>query len=270
MLRPALLLTLAAAMTGPLAGQSGMIRYDQSTRIDFTPPPGMQIPPGRIPRSSVRPMLLNFTPEMTSWAAAPRDQAADAARMAEMREVMVIREVGGGQMVVRGGGPPGEMMACGPAMAFGGGRGDMLTGAFTNFEDGNIVEVRELLGRTFRISEELPNYPWRLTGEQATFLGYPVFQAIAQQDSTTLEAWFTPEIPVPAGPAQYGGLPGLILTLTVDSNRVTYTATSIDTTTAVEAIKMPTDGSKVTRAEYDKIVEEKMAEMARMRRGRNN
>jgi hypothetical protein len=269
MLRPVMMFSLAAAVAAPLSGQSGVVRYDQATRIDFTPPPGVQIPAGRIPRSSVRPMLLTFTPGMASWAAAPRDQAADAARMAEMRDVIVVREAGG-QMIVRGGGPPGDMVALGPAMAFGGGRGDMLTGAFTNFEDGNIVEVRELLGRSFRISEELPNYAWRLTGEQATFLGYPVFQAVAQKDSTTLEAWFTPEIPVPAGPAQYGGLPGLILTLTVDNDRITYTATSIDTTAAVDQIKMPTDGSKVTRAEYDKIVEEKMAEMARMRRGRNN
>ena len=152
----------------------------------------------------------------------------------------------------------------------GAGRMDAVAGAWTNLADGSYIEVREFLGRTFRIPEERPKFSWKLTGQQATFLGHPVFQAIAQQDSTSLEAWFTPDFPVPAGPAQYGGLPGLILTLAVDSNRIVYTATAIDTTTAVGQIKAPSDGSKVTREEYDKIVKEKMAEIAKQRRGRGN
>jgi GLPGLI family protein len=65
-------------------------------------------------------------------------------------------------------------------------------------------------------------------------------------------------------------LPGLILTLTVDSNRVVYTATAVDTTTPVAKIAAPSEGNKVTRAEYDKIVAEKQAEMAKSRRGRRN
>jgi len=165
----------------------------------------------------------------------------------------------------------GEMMQMGRAMGFmGAGAGDVVGGAFTDLGDGSYVEVREFLGRTFRISEDRPTFAWRLTGEEAKFLGYPVYQAIAKQDSTTIEAWFTPSIPVSAGPAQYGGLPGLILTLAVDSNRVVYSATAVDTTTPVEKIKAPSDGSKVTRAEYDKIVADKQAEMMKARRGRRN
>ena len=184
--------------------------------------------------------------------------------MMQDREVVVIRNGGGG-------GPPVAIAEGGAVMAFrggpgfgGGNRQDVLGGAWTNLTDGSFVEVREFLGRTFRIPVERPNFAWKLTGEQAVFLGYPVFQAVAQQDSTSLEAWFTPDIPIPAGPAQYGGLPGLILTLTVDSSRVTYTATAIDTVTSGGKLKAPTDGSRVTRAEYDKMVE------ARMRRGRGN
>ena len=43
-----------------------------------------------------------------------------------------------------------------------------------------------------------------------------------------------------------------------------------DTTTPIEKIKTPSEGSKVTRAEYDKIVAEKQAEMMKQRRGRRN
>ncbi|HRP07024.1 MAG TPA: GLPGLI family protein [Gemmatimonadales bacterium] len=271
MLRPTLSLFLLAGLTAPAVSQSGTVRYDQAVKLEFNLPPNSPMA-GRLPRSNVRPMLLTFTPEMVLFAAAPRDAAADAQRMEMMRdrEVVVMRGSGGG-------GPPmaiaegGAVWAFGAGPGFGGGnRQDLLSGAWTNLEDGSFLEVREFLGRTFRIPVERPGFAWKLTGEQATFLGYTVFQAVAQQDSTSLEAWFTPDIPVPAGPAQYGGLPGLILTLTVDSSRVTYTATAIDTTADVGKLKAPTEGSQVTRAEYDKIVEEKTAEMARMRRGRGN
>lgn len=272
MLRPTLSVFLLAGLTAPAVSQSGTVRYDQAVKLEFNLPPNSPMA-GRMPRSNVRPMLLTFSPEMVLYAAAPRDAAADAERMAMMqdREVVVMRNGGGG------GGPPVAIAEGGAVMAFrggpgfgGGNRQDVLGGAWTNLTDGSFVEVREFLGRTFRIPVDRPNFAWKLTGEQAVFLGYPVYQAVAQQDSTSLEAWFTPDIPIPAGPAQYGGLPGLILTLTVDSSRVTYTATAIDTVTSVGKLKAPTDGSRMTRAEYDKMVEEKTAEMARMRRGRGN
>ncbi len=165
----------------------------------------------------------------------------------------------------------GEMAMTGAMFTFGGGpAAGTVAGAFTNLADGSYVEMRQFLGRNFRIPDARPTFNWKLTGEQATFLGHPVLQAKAKQDSTSYEAWFAPDIPIPAGPAQYGGLPGLILTLTVDSNKVIYTATAIDMTTAITPIKVPSDGSKVTRAEYDKIVKDKMDEMAKGRRGRGN
>lgn len=267
---------LALLVGAPLlaSAQSGTVRYDQATRIDFRLPPGMPAP-SRMPRSRVQPMQLTYSPAATLFAAAPAGEDGDAvSRSGEMRAVE-MRADGGAVFMSGGGGSPvmireidgaGMMMFGGPG---GGGQGT-VTGTYTDLSDGSYTEVREFLGRTFRIATERPAFAWKLTGEQATFLGHHVLQAIAQQDSTTIEAWFTPEIPVSAGPAQYGGLPGLILTLAVDSNRVTYTATAVDTAAVIKGIKAPSDGSKVTKAEYDKIVEEKLAEMAKQRRGRRN
>lgn len=262
---------LCALMIGlPVAasGQSGTVRYDQATKFDIKLPPEMARNPqimANMPKAMVRPMQLRYSAEAAVFGAAPA--AAQAA--GSPGEVRVI---GGGAMMTRA--VPMDMIrAEGASMAFfggGGGPGDAVAGAFTNLSDGSYVEVREFLGRTFRIPEARPSFAWKLTGEAASFLGYPVYQAIAKQDSTTIEAWFTPEIPVSAGPAQYGGLPGLILTLAVDSNRVVYTATAVDTTAAAGKVTAPSDGSKVTRAEYDKIVAEKQAEMAKSRRGRGN
>ena len=264
MLRPILPMFLIVGLTATAQAQSGTVRYDQSNRIEFNLPPNSPMA-DRMPRASVRPMLLTYSPEVVLFEPAPRDANTESQRMGmASREMVVLR---GGA----GGGPPGSPV--GRALfARGGGPGGQqgLVGAYTDLSDGSLVEVRELLGRTFRIPEPRPSFAWKMTGEQAVFLGYPVFQATAQHDSTFIEAWFTPEIPIPAGPAQYGGLPGLILTLTVDSNRVTYNATAIDTAAVIGELKAPSEGNEVTRAEYDRIVEEKMAELSRSRPGRRN
>jgi hypothetical protein len=268
MIRSTVLCALLVGLPAVSTAQSGTVRYDQSTRFDFELPPGMAQNPAflaNMPKAAVRPMQLVFDSGATLFMPAPAgDESPGAARGAEIRMAsgagapVMIREIEGGMVATR-------------MMGFMGGRGgDAVSGAYTDLTDDSYVEVREFLGRTFRIAAERPGFAWKLTGEAATFLGHPVYQAIATQDSTTIEAWFTPDIPVSAGPAQYGGLPGLILTLAVDTNRVTYTATAVDLAAAVGPIKAPSEGSEITRAEYDRIVAEKQAEMARSRRGRRN
>ena len=267
MIRTAALFTLMVGLPGVAFSQSGTVRYDQATRLDFNLPPNMPRNSdflANLPKNTVRPMQLQFNAEAALFSPA----AQGAERVSGGTAVAEIRVLGDGAVRTERFSP--EMMQMGRAMGFmGGGASDGVAGAYTNLGDESYVEVREFLGRTFRIPGERPAIAWKLTGEAASFLGYPVYQAIATQDSTSLEAWFTPDIPVSAGPAQYGGLPGLILTLAVDSNRVVYTATVVDTT-PVATLKAPSEGSKVTRAEYDKIVAEKQEELARSRRGRRN
>jgi|CXWL01.1.fsa_nt_gi hypothetical protein len=280
MIRARILIAVLTALPMAANGQSGVVRYDQSNRIDIKLPPELARNPevmanmGRMPKASTRPMQLRFTPQAALFGPAPVTTAPGGAPgVATRGDVVMIGGGGGGggrEVMVR----DMEMSAMGGASFafFGGGGGgmDAVAGAFTDLESGSYVELRSLLGRTFRIIDTRPAFGWKLTGESAKFLDYPVFQAIAKQDTTTIEAWFTPDIPVSAGPAQYGGLPGLILTLAIDSNRVVYTATAVDLKTPVEKISTPTDGSKVTRAEYDKLLAEKQAEMMQGRRGRGN
>lgn len=147
---------------------------------------------------------------------------------------------------------------------------ETLQGAHTNYAEGTVVEAREFLGRTFIIEDQRPSYEWKLSGEQAEFLGYVVQKATAVQDSTTIEAWFTPQIPVMGGPGPYGGLPGMILVVSVNDGKEQYTATSIAMSAVAEdVIVRPTDGEEVSREEYEQIVEEKLEELRMtQRRGR--
>lgn len=134
---------------------------------------------------------------------------------------------------------------------------------YKDFEKQTIVESREFFGRYFLIEQAAEKQGWKMTGEQKQVLGYRCMKATLQKDSTTaVEAWFTPQIPVPAGPGEYGQLPGVVLELSINSGQRTLVATSVDLKALPEnAIERPTKGKKVTREEFDKIVEEKTKEM---------
>jgi len=139
---------------------------------------------------------------------------------------------------------------------------ETLVEAYTRYDEGTIVEARQLLGRSFIIADERPTYSWKLTSEQAEFLGYVVQKATAVQDSSVIEAWFTPQIPVQGGPATFGGLPGMILVVSIDDGQVQYTATGVSMSPIAEGVIVrPTEGDGVTREEYEEIVAEKLEEL---------
>ena len=146
---------------------------------------------------------------------------------------------------------------------------EVLLEAYVRYEDGMMAETRDFMTKKFLLTGTRPAFEWKLTGEQSEFLGYPVQQAMAVHDSSTIEAWFTPEIPVPAGPGPFGGLPGMILSVSVDDGQTLYSATEIklDPVDAA-AIKAPEDGEEVSSEEYEKIVAEKLKEIEMRRRSR--
>lgn len=83
----------------------------------------------------------------------------------------------------------------------------------------------------------------------------------------TVTAWFTPQIPVSNGPGEYAGLPGLILEMNVYRTTILCSKIVLSTKEG-EKIEAPDKGDEVTRAEYNKIVKEKMDEMRENFRGR--
>jgi hypothetical protein len=243
-----------------VAAQSGTIAYDRADRLDIELPPELKNNPmfAEMPKARVTPVLLHFTPEATLQTRPKVERPAGGAQA--MR--------GGGEMrVVELGAMRGAF-----AMGFGGAGGRRNQGeilaSYTDLEAGTVVETRNFLGRTFRLSEPRPAIRWKLTTEQSLFLDHPVMRATAEHEGDQIEAWFTPDIPVAGGPEGYGGLPGMILTLTINDGERSYTATAVAPGDPEVEMKAPTDGSEVTREEYDKIVEEKLAELEKTRGGR--
>jgi GLPGLI family protein len=81
-----------------------------------------------------------------------------------------------------------------------------------------------------------------------------------------ITAWYTPDIPVPHGPDEYWGLPGLILEVS-DGKTIMLCSKIVLNPKDKKEIKAPKNGKVVTQKEYDDIVAEKTKEMQEMGRG---
>lgn len=263
---PAVLGLAALAPPPALDAQEGTITYTHSIRLDVELPPGMAELKAKMPSALTSTMVLHFSPTgslMTETGDGPA-RAGAGSRTIVLSSSGVASEMPLDiTMATMAKSLSGKIFTEGPPMA---GAGDMsaLHGVYENYEDGTRIEAREFLGRTFRVMDERKSLEWRMTTEQAMHLGYPVMKATAEQDGTVVDAWFTPQIPVGGGPASYGGLPGMILLLSIDGGKIQYQASEVEVK-ELEAglISAPDEGREVTREEFDRIVADKMEEIMR-------
>ena len=263
-----------AGLWGPgvAVAQEGTITYTHSVKLDLEFPPGVMTSSMResIPKAMTSTKILHFTPGGSLMTEAENRSREDAARNRRGDRARVA--------VMSGDVPAGlvsrlMMMEMGMEKKVGStisSRGVSAPSAvYEDYAEGTVVETHQFLGRTFRVNDKRRSFAWRIMPEQATHLGYPVMKATAEFDSTTVEAWFTTEIPVSGGPASFGGLPGMILVLSLDDGQTQYQATDITLQDIAEGlISEPDEGDEVSREEFDQIVSDKIDEIAKLGRSR--
>tara|TARA_R110001632_G_scaffold114733_4_gene226163 strand:+ start:26884 stop:27717 length:834 start_codon:yes stop_codon:yes gene_type:complete len=164
---------------------------------------------------------------------------------------------------------------------------------YKNVKDKKMIEDIEQFSKRFLIVEEMEMPQWEMTGETRKIGQYTSYKATMvkvdntidwgsifsrrgkgdqKKDSTKVKekkpevktqivtAWYTPQIPVSAGPAEYWGLPGLILEINVGRTTMLCTEIVINPEKSIE-IKEPTKGKEVSRDEFNKIVKTKSEEL---------
>ena len=161
---------------------------------------------------------------------------------------------------------------------------------FNDFTNARKVEQREMFDKKFIVADSIRKLNWKLTGETQTILGHVCQKAIAQiigkrmqmtmdngkmerkeiTDTSMMIAWFTIDMPVPAGPEVQGQLPGLILALDMNNGRMVYKAIEISTKADLASIKEPVKGKKVTPAEFNEERNKMMDEMQKNNQGGGN
>lgn len=133
---------------------------------------------------------------------------------------------------------------------------------YLNFKNNIKIEQKEFMTRIFLIKGEMEKGSWKLTGNQKMILDFPCQEATQITEKDTISAWFTPAIPVSAGPSNYINLPGLVLEVNINHGKRMIIAQKIDFKEIdKKLLSKPKKGKKVTKEEFKKIVEKKMKEM---------
>ena len=99
--------------------------------------------------------------------------------------------------------------------------------------DANVMKVCDTAGmEQYVVEEPIENIDWTLSEDSLkNVLGYDCIMATADYHGRKWTAWFTPEIPLQAGPWKLAGLPGLILEADADNGVYSFVATGIQNTT---------------------------------------
>lgn len=176
-----------------------------------------------------------------------------------------------------------------PSTGRGGGMRFGMMGAgggnyYKNVKAGTYAVKNDLFGKIFLVEDSLPKLAWKMGSESKKIGKYTVFKATATktikrpnmaalfnrntenkgqeyiEKEVEIIAWYTPEIPVNQGPANYWGLPGLILEVSDDITTILCSEINMNPKEKVE-IKAPKKGKVVNQAKYDEISRAKMKEM---------
>ncbi|SDU16625.1 GLPGLI family protein [Polaribacter sp. Hel1_33_78] len=168
---------------------------------------------------------------------------------------------------------------------------------YKNIKENKIVQSQEFYGKRFLVKDALYRVEWSMGTETKKIGQYTCYRAKAfvpsaelswynfswsdlrpktnkdsedkeiEEKLTVVEAWYTPQIPVSQGPAEYWGLPGLILEVSVDNTTLLCTEIVINQEENTD-IEAPSKGTEITKSDYTMTVREKMVEMRNNRMGR--
>ena len=258
---------LAAAAAFSLFAQAqtkeGKVIYERTMQLNIrlggNLPPELQAQMDKMPKSRTDQFELLFTPEHSLYQYLP--SATDD----------------GGNQSFSGGGAFVQIRGAGANET-----------TYIDFAKAERTDQREVMDKSFVIADTLARLQWKLSEETKTILNFTARKATAttinQRPRTTMEngqmkremiadtakvvAWYTTQVPVPAGPNYAGQLPGLILELDVNNGQNITKAIEFSPKVNTAKIKAPNDGKKLTAAEFSKEREKIMEEMQKnMQRG---
>jgi GLPGLI family protein len=241
-----LLLMMIAIIPGFFFAQNneGKITYKEEVKFDFELPEGMEHMRDKLPSSETFNRELLFNESTTLWKNAEGEQNEAESTFEDTNEEGNIQF----KMVMVG----------------------SESQLFKDLDKEAKVEKTDFMGKVFLITGTLEEFPWKLTGTQKTIAGYECQQAVFQDTTKKIEAWFTPKIPISSGPAEFGALPGMILEINMDDGKTIISATKVELKKLEkDDIRPPKKGKKVSQEEFDEIVASKTEEMEQDMGGEN-
>jgi GLPGLI family protein len=151
---------------------------------------------------------------------------------------------------------PGDRMSSKPS-------GSIL---YKNYSGPDIKTQQIFNGENFIIEDTLPVINWKISGDTKEIATYQCRKATGTFRGRNYEAWFTPAIPVPAGPWKLNGLPGLILEAADSENEIIFRLQSVTIPNPDEDISISNQftGETITAGAYKQKVTKNIERMANM------
>jgi hypothetical protein len=175
-------------------------------------------------------------------------------------------------------------------MNFGGPGGGMVTMrmggsdelSFCELNNARKVDLKELGTKKVVVEDSIRPLKWKLSEETKTILGKVCRKATTEKistrmmmtmnngkmerqetsDTNLIVAWFTLELPVPAGPAEFQAqLPGLILEMDINKGKTIYKALEISDKVELALIKEPKASKKMSAKDFESERQKMMDEM---------
>lgn len=133
---------------------------------------------------------------------------------------------------------------------------------YVNLKDNCEIRKIDAFGGEFLVTSSISAAAnnWTLLNKKKQIGNYQCYKAttvyVVKNSKGTfnhpVEAWYTTEIPIGFGPAGYGGLPGLIIELTVRDIKYSIKKVILNPKKKI-VIKKPTKGKLVTEEEFNAI-----------------
>ncbi len=93
-----------------------------------------------------------------------------------------------------------------------------------------MYQQKAIVGSNFMVEDSIPQINWRLTNESRVIAGFNCRKAVGKiMDSVYVFAFYTEEILISGGPCSIGGLPGMILGMTIPRMYKSFMATKVMT-----------------------------------------
>lgn len=144
----------------------------------------------------------------------------------------------------------------GPVVRMRFGAGDDQT--YKNYTSEKMIRQQELGPKKYIIEDSFPHQTWKLDTDTQTIKGHLCKKATTTgRQGNAIIAWYAEDLQSSSGPEVYGGLPGLILQLNSNDAEIVFTAIDIDPKGLdKKLVREPTDGKKITRAAFAKMMDE--------------
>ncbi len=126
-----------------------------------------------------------------------------------------------------------------------------LTDYYKKYKDDQLLIQKKIGEEKVLIKDDLHPFQWELTNEKRKIKSFMCKKAISTDSKgNELIAWYTEAIKISNGPAQYGGLPGLIIKL--KSKYRTYELKEFEQTNTTNKIDFPSIENAITMEVFKK------------------